>query len=283
MTDLRAQLDALYAEFTHRPFVAPDPLEVLYDYPSVRDREVVGLLAATLAYGQVKSIVASLRRLLPRLGPAPAAFLAAATDRDLARVTAGLRHRWTGPQHLAGLLRAQQRVLRDAGSLEAAFGAGLAPDAITVSAALSRWTARLRAEAGGVDIGHLLSDPDRGSTCKRLHLYLRWMVRADAVDPGGWTAVRPAQLLVPVDVHMHRIGRALGFTRRAQPSGRATEEITAAFRRLCPDDPVRYDFALTRLGIRERVTRLGRRALRDRLARAGSVQQAAHAGEVVGR
>ena len=131
-----------------------------------------------------------------------------------------------------------------------------------------------------MDIGHLLSDPARGSTCKRLHLYLRWMVRTDAVDPGGWTAVRPAQLLVPVDVHMHRIGRALGFTRRAQPSGRATEDITAAFRRLSPDDPVRYDFALTRLGIRERVTGQGRQALRARLARAGSVQQVA---QVVGR
>ena len=283
MTDLRAQLDALYAEFTGRAFVAPDPLEVLYDYPAVRDREVAGLLAAALAYGQVKSIVASLRRLLPRLGPEPAAFVAAATARELTQVTAGLGYRWTRPEHLAGLLRAQQRVLRDAGSLEAAFGAGLDPEARTVSAALARWTARLRAEAGGVDIGHLLADPARGSTCKRLHLYLRWMVRADAVDPGGWTVVRPAQLLVPVDVHMHRIGRALGFTRRAQPSGRATEEITAAFRRLCPEDPVRYDFALTRLGIRERVTRQGRKALRDRLARAGSVQQASYAGEVVGR
>ena len=262
---MHGRLEAIYAEYTRREFVPPDPLETLYDYPDVRDREIVALLAAALAYGQVKSIVGSLRRLLPRLGCSPAEFLDGASPRDLARATAGLGHRWTRPPHLAGLLRAMQSMRVSAGSLEAGLARHLAPGAPTVEDALARWTDDLRAGAGGVDIDHLVADPRRGSSCKRLHLFLRWMVRQDAVDPGGWTALRPAQLLVPVDVHMHRIGRVLRFTRRAQPGGRAVQEITAGFRRCCPVDPVRYDFALTRLGIRERVTGSAA-ALRRRLA-----------------
>jgi uncharacterized protein (TIGR02757 family) len=108
----------------------------------------------------------------------------------------------------------------------------------------------LRAEARGAR-NYLLPDPAAGSACKRLHLYLRWMVRRDAVDPGGWSRVRARQLVAPVDVHMHRLGRALGFTKRRQADARTALEITAALRRFAPHDPVRYDFALTRLGIRD--------------------------------
>lgn len=262
--DLAARLEGIYARYTRREYVSPDPLEVLYGYPDVRDREVVGLFAAALAYGQVRSIVASLRRLLPRLGPAPAVFVRDSTPSELVRAASGIRHRWTAPEHLAGLLHGVQRALREAGSLEQLY--------VEEGGALDAWARRLRAGSGGVDIDHLLPDPARGSTCKRLHLYLRWMVRCDAVDPGGWRAVAPADLRVPVDVHMHRVARALGFTRRRNPSGRVVEEITAAFRRIRVDDPVRYDFALTRLGIRERATGDGLRALRERIATA-SVDQ----------
>jgi uncharacterized protein (TIGR02757 family) len=150
---------------------------------------------------------------------------------------------------------------------------------------LTAWTAWLRNAAEHPDIDHLLPDPARGSTCKRLHLYLRWMVRSDAVDPGGWRGIDPACLIVPVDVHMHRIGRALRFTQRRSPSLESAREITEAFRRIQPTDPVRYDFALTRFGIRERVTGLGSAALRLRLAAAGaqgSVEEVAE-GPQVGR
>jgi len=115
--------------------------------------------------------------------------------------------------------------------------------------ALGRFVDELCSAAGGLD-DHLLPRPERGSACKRLNLWLRWMVRRDAVDPGGWTGVSPAQLVVPLDVHMHRICRALGLTRREAADLRTAVEITDAFRSFAPDDPVRYDFALTRLGIR---------------------------------
>ena len=96
----------------------------------------------------------------------------------------------------------------------------------------------------------LLPSPRAGSACKRHNLFLRWMVRSDAVDPGGWMDIPSAKLIVPVDVHMHRISLQIGLTKRKQANLRTALEITAAFRSIAPEDPVRYDFALTRLGIR---------------------------------
>jgi uncharacterized protein (TIGR02757 family) len=161
----------------------------------------------------------------------------------------GFRHRFATGEQLAALLLGAKRLVERHGSLHACFAAHLADGAETVAPALAAFADELRAAAGGLD-AHLLPCPSRGSACKRLNLFLRWMVRRDAVDPGGWGGVSPAQLIVPLDVHMHRICRTLGLTARRQADGRAAEEITRAFRRFASDDPVRYDFALTRLGIR---------------------------------
>lgn len=100
-----------------------------------------------------------------------------------------------------------------------------------------------------MDRSYLLPRPSRGSACKRLHLFMRWMVRQDDVDPGGWSMISPSDLIVPVDVHMFRVGKCLGFTERKAADGKTALEITEGFRKLSPDDPVKYDFALTRFGI----------------------------------
>ncbi|MCP4693017.1 MAG: DUF2400 domain-containing protein, partial [Desulfobacterales bacterium] len=99
--------------------------------------------------------------------------------------------------------------------------------------------------------GHLVALPEKGSACKRMNLFLRWMVREDAVDPGGWEGVPASSLIIPLDTHMHRIGLGLNFTKRKQANMRTALEITEAFKALYPDDPVKFDFALTRLGIRD--------------------------------
>ena len=95
-----------------------------------------------------------------------------------------------------------------------------------------------------------MPDPSKGSACKRLALYLRWMVRNDEVDPGGWKMVDPSALLIPLDTHMFNICTTLGLCSRKAADGRSAIEITEAFKKVCPEDPVRYDFALTRFGIR---------------------------------
>jgi uncharacterized protein (TIGR02757 family) len=102
-----------------------------------------------------------------------------------------------------------------------------------------------------------LADPARGSACKRLHLFLRWMVRRDEVDPGGWESVARSKLVVPLDAHMYALARRLGLTGRGQADGRTALEVTAAFRAINAADPVKYDFALTRVGIRTEMDAAG--------------------------
>ena len=227
----------------------PDPLETLSAYPDPADQEIVGLVAAGLAYGRVAQILASIGTALAPLGPSPGAFLGAASERTLARLFAGFRHRFTPGAELSSLLIAVKRAVADHGSLEQLFRAGLVPEADTVLSALSAFVAALRALAPR-PCTSLLSSPEDGSACKRLNLYLRWMIRRDAVDPGPWRGLPAAKLVVPLDTHLFRIGRALGLTVRRQPDLKAALEITRGFARVSPRDPVRYDFSLTRLGIR---------------------------------
>jgi len=248
VTDHKPELDALYDRYNRREFVHPDPLEFLYLYADASDREVVGLAASVLAYGRVASILVSVQKVLDRLGPSPARRVDQASFPELAAELNGFRHRFASGEQVAALLAAAGRVRGRHGSLDACFAAHL-DGADTVEPALPGFCAEL-IDAADRPLGHLLPLPSRGSACKRLNLFLRWMVRSDAVDPGGWRCAPPSALLVPLDVHMHRVGLELGLTARRQADLRAALEITAAFRRIEPADPVRYDFALTRLGIR---------------------------------
>ncbi len=245
---LKPQLDALYARYNRREAVRPDPLEFLYAYSDVADREVAALVASSLAYGRVAHILRSVGEVLRELGPHPARFVDETERDELHRVFAGFRHRFTRGEQMAALLLAAKAIRARHGSLESCFAAGL-DGQDNIVPAMAAFAAELRAAAGD-ELGHLLPSPRQGSACKRLCLFLRWMVRRDAVDPGGWRAVGASMLLVPLDVHMHRIALALGLTRRNQADLRTAAEITAAFASIEPDDPVRYDFALTRLGIR---------------------------------
>jgi uncharacterized protein (TIGR02757 family) len=229
--------------------VHPDPLEFLYDYPEVHDREVVGLVASALAYGRVAQILSSVSSVLEILGPEPCDFVGRTSRQALERKLEAFKHRFTTGSDVAALLAAAGVAIKDFGSLNRCFTSGLSTGDDTVIAGLGKFASELRGRSGG-ECDYLLAAPARGSACKRLNLYLRWMVRSDEVDPGGWTGVSPSMLVVPLDTHMHRAGLALGLTRRRQANMRTALEITEGFRRIAPDDPVRYDFCLTRLGIR---------------------------------
>ena len=242
-------LDALYRRYNRRCFVRPDPLQFLYDYPDIRDRELVALVASSLAYGRVAQILKSVSRVLALLGPSPHAFLMGADRKDLHGALAGFTHRFSRGREVADMLWAARRAVRSCGSLEACFSEGLDPGQETVLPALTAFVDRLHRFGGRRSF--LLAQPGKGSACKRWHLFLRWMVREDEVDPGGWHRVSPSMLIVPLDTHMHRIGLRLGGTARRQADLKAALEVTRMFRWISPDDPVRYDFSLTRLGIRE--------------------------------
>lgn len=219
----------------------------------MRDREVAGLLASVLAYGRVAQILNSAGRALDLLGPRPAEFLLDSTERSLRARFEGFRHRFTSGDDVAALLNGVRRAVSRHGSLNACFARGIEPGEADLTGAMARFVSEIEALAPGCR-GFTLPSTAGGSACKRLNLYLRWMVRRDDVDPGGWTDVDPALLLVPLDTHMHSAGLALGLTTRKQADLRSALQITAGFREFAPGDPVRYDFCLTRLGIREGIS-----------------------------
>lgn len=239
----------LYATYNRREYVHPDPLEVLYDYKDVSDREIVGLVASALAYGGVRQILKSVRSVLDRMD-SPRRFLLGTNRQSLIHTFGDFKHRFTTGEELATMLWGVRRVIEQHGSLQACFAKGLAADDETILPALTSFVGEVSAVFEGRPRS-LLPSPAAGSACKRLNLFLRWMVRQDAVDPGGWDAVPRSKLIVPVDIHMHRISLQLGLTTRKQANLRTACEITSAFKVFDPDDPVRYDFCLTRFGIRD--------------------------------
>ena len=246
---LHAYLESLYAAYNRREFVAPDPLQFLYAYHDAGDREIAALVCATLAYGRVVQILRSLETVLARLGPHPADFIAQATPSEIMLALSGIKHRFTSGREIAKLLLGAKKIRRKHGSLGQCLAGHVAQGDATIIAALERFTDELRAASGGLDL-YTLPSPVRGSACKRLNLLLRWMVRRDDVDPGGWEGIAPSLLVIPLDTHMDAIGRSLGFTCRKQADLKAALEITDGFRKIAPHDPVRYDFSLTRFGIR---------------------------------
>ncbi len=239
----------LYDTYNRREYVHPDPLEFLYDYCEIRDREIVGLISSSLAYGGIKQILKSVGSVLFRI-PEPSNFIQNSSKTQLVGLFKDFKHRFTTGEELAMMLFGIKDVITRHGSLEECFVKGLSDDDENVLPALTNFVAELSLVFNGQPRS-LLPSPSKGSACKRLNLFLRWMVRKDNVDPGGWDRVSPSRLIVPVDIHMHRISCSLGLTSRKGANQKTAIEITNAFRKISPDDPVRYDFCLTRLGIRD--------------------------------
>ncbi|GAB4272280.1 MAG: TIGR02757 family protein [Deferrisomatales bacterium] len=252
-------LEGLYRRY-HRPeHLSPDPLEFVRRFRDPGDGEVAGVVAAALAYGRVEQIVAHLDRVFSVLGPSPSAFLAGTAPGELRSTCRGLAYRFHKGEDLALLLhllgQARDRwgslgALFRAGDTEAEVGPALSAFCRTLLGQDARPVLRTRSIPPGHPVRHLLAGPGRGGAAKRLCLFLRWMVRKDALDPGFWFgAVDPARLVIPLDTHVARVGRALGFTERRSPDWRCACQITEALRRYDPQDPVRYDFSLFRYGM----------------------------------
>lgn len=265
---LRPLLDDLYDRYNQPQFIDPDPLAAVLRFAAPQDQEIVGLIAASLAFGNVKTILASIDKVLAVL-PAPHRDLRAATPGELARALGGFRHRYAAEDDMLALLLGMQAEIAQHGSLAEAFRTHLQDEHTHVLPALAGFSHALRAATGHMK-NPLLADAAKGSANKRWCMYLRWMLRRDAVDPGPWHGQVPASMLVvPLDTHMHRFCTALRLSQRKAADRRTVEEITAAFRVIHPEDPTRYDFALTRLGIRRETdaTRAFLQAVKDATAR----------------
>lgn len=257
MTSLSLPLERLYASFNHERSVV-DPVELVRPYVARADREVAGFIAAGLAFGNVRAVMQSVSTVLDAMGPSPAAFV-----RTFEPGRDGLRfrrfvHRWTRGEDIVALLWVLRQMLHRSGSLEAFFAEGDEPSAPDVSLAIESFSTRamatdLEPAYGRVPprpgVGYFFTRPSQGSACKRLNLYLRWMVRRDAVDLGVWRSPHPARLVVPLDTHVIRLGRCLRLTRYTSPGWRMAADITRSLRTLDPNDPVRFDFSLCHVGM----------------------------------
>jgi len=258
VTTTAERLEGLYKAFDHVTS-ATDPVHIVRRFRTPEDREIVGFCAAGLAFGRVASVLQSIESLLTVMGPHPARFV---RDFDPARERdrlAPLVHRWIRGRDLMALLLILQRMLRESGSIEAFFLEGDDPAQPHVGAALDSFSTRALAtglrEAYGRrvpkqrGVSYFFPRPSAGSACKRLNLFLRWMVRRDEIDLGVWTRLSPARLVVPLDTHVIRLGRCLRLTRYTSPGWKMASEITGSLRTIDPLDPVRYDFALCHVGM----------------------------------
>lgn len=249
---LKAPLERLYREFDWAARAEHDAIRHPLRYPDPADREIVALLAACLAYGRVDLFGPQVELLLARMGPSPAAFVAGFDPARRRGCFAGFHYRFNRPADIEAFCLAGRRLLERWGSLGAFFAAGYAPGDLHVGPALERFAAGFLEQdlsavfPRGLSSGyrHMFPRPSTGGPCKRLLLFLRWMVRREPPDFGLWRQVPPAALLMPVDTHVEHMARAVGLTRRRSRTWRMVEEVTAALRALDAADPVKYDFAL---------------------------------------
>jgi len=249
----RTLLEKLYAKYNHRICVPPDPLQFVYRYAEHRDMEIATFLASALAYGRVRQIERSLTQLLDRLDNETYCFTSHFDSSARAKLRS-FKHRFTTGDDVSDLLSLFRRVFDHYGSLESFFALGYHHEDATVLPALSLFCdslCRMHGKQAPAGLSYLLANPSRGSASKRLNLFLRWMVRGDEVDLGLWTGVDRAKLIVPMDVHMGRLCRILGLHDDKTISLSTALKVTQAFAQIEPADPVKYDFALSRIGILE--------------------------------
>jgi uncharacterized protein (TIGR02757 family) len=242
-------------------YLANDPLAFPRRFSGKEDRELAAVFSAALAYGRVASIRNSLQNLFDRMPEGPAAFVRGFDPRRDAQRLAGFRHRFNTGEDLACLCWMLQKMLAAPGGLEGFFLAGDNPGREDIGQGLANFYRRALAidvspffPAGKLPansgVRYFFPSPEKGSACKRLCMLLRWLCRPDdGIDLGLWSEVSPTRLVLPLDTHTARISRLLGLSERKSPDWKMALEVTAELRRLDPVDPVRYDFALSHLGI----------------------------------
>jgi len=248
---IRELLERKHNQFNVPGFIPDDPVSVPRSFSLLQDIEISGFFAAVLAWGQRKTIISKCRELMALMDGAPYDFIKNHEDRDL-RIFESFKHRTFNATDTLYFLSFLKNHYRQFHSLEDAFIRGMGPDDEVVDHALSGFhnyfcdtdyfPARTRKH---------IATPLRGSSCKRLNMFLRWMVRKDdrGVDFGLWSRISASQLVCPCDVHVDRVARSLGLITKTGTGWATALELTQNLRSLDPLDPVRYDFALFGLGI----------------------------------
>ncbi len=256
-TQVHVLLEEKAALYNQPDFILHDPISIPHGFSKKQDIEISGFFAATLAWGQRVTILKNCRKLMEGMEQAPFDFVRNHKPQDLQRFK-GFVHRTFNYDDLVFLLTALQELYKQYDSLEMLFSG--AADAPNYKEGLHRFRKQLFGTPHLPRSEKHISDPHKNSACKRLNMYLRWMVRRDekGVDFGIWKKLSPAKLSCPLDVHTGNVARALGLIQRRQNDWKTVEELDTTLRQFDEKDPVKYDFALFGLGVFEGVKPLQR-------------------------
>lgn len=260
ITRLKTRLDNLLSKSAELRTHArdKDPVGLIYRYENKLDQEAAGFIASTLSYGRQDVFRPVVERILRQMGESPVNYIVGADPADLEWQFGWFNYRFNKPVDLA-LLLLSLRSLYDAGSsLQEVFkdyyeykkdfkGAATAlTDALREQYILKEFVTSERELQG---FYYLIPRPKDGSACKRLNMFLRWMIRKDDIDVGNWTGIPTSELVIPLDTHVARISTDLGLTAKRGGTWKVAEDITDSLRQLDPEDPLRYDFAICMAGI----------------------------------
>ncbi len=246
-TELKKSFDSIYSQYNKKEYISTDPLTVLFKYSSSSDIEIVGLIASSLAYGRVSQILKAVHIVLEVMRESPYDYLKRNNKSEISNNFKEFKYRFTKGKDIAGLLIGMKNAITEYNSLENLFVKNYIKGESIINA-MDKFVENIL-NFSQCKANYLIPSPKKGSACKRLCLYLRWMVRKDEVDLGIWNKVSKSDILIPLDTHMFNISKKFDFTKRKSADLKTAVEITERFKNINRDDPVKYDFSLTRFGI----------------------------------
>jgi uncharacterized protein (TIGR02757 family) len=251
---LKEKLEIHYKSFD-RTQISPDPLELIHNLDSDLNKEAFGLISSIFAYGNIKQIIRSQEKILAATDHNPHKFIlnmGSSSESKLKFVT----HRFYRGQDTVWLFRTLQNIYKEHGSIKNYFLQFYNVDEKNLKNAIEGFSQSILGNQGKKDklssgMRFMFPIPSAGSACKRMNLFLRWMIRRDELDFGIWKEIPPSKLMIPVDTHIARICKELKLTGLKNVSWKMAEEITDNLRKFDPEDPVKYDFAICHIGMRK--------------------------------
>lgn len=254
--NLKQKLEYHYKVFD-KTKLEPDPLQFLHLFKAEEDIEIVGFISSIFAYGNVKQIENTMLKFIKIFNGKPYSFVKNFNHKKDAKLLSGIKHRFYSEQDVLSLFIVLNKEIKKFGSVRYIFLKGYLFSDPDVKNGINNFSKHFLSsfskDFGNISDGikFMFPSPEKGSACKRMNLFLRWMVRKDELDFGLWKEISADKLLIPVDTHIARICKSLRLTKRKNVSWQMAEEITYNLKKFDPYDPVKFDFAICHIGIRK--------------------------------
>jgi len=253
---IKDKILSIFDTYHRKDFLTIDPLCCLCQFRGSKNLEIAALIAATLSYGRVERIIQTLQVIFNKTGPHIFSFTTETSYGQKKKILKGIKHRFNSGKDIALLFESIKNALTDFGSLKSLYKQGLQAHAMRQKYALDFFVntiilySQLHDKTDHRYFKYLLPSPVNGSACKRMNMYLRWMIRPnDGIDLGVWKDISPATLIIPLDVHTFKVCTMMKLTKRKSADWKTAEEITEKLKRIDPNDPVKFDFSLCRYGM----------------------------------